>query len=36
LKAQLEKVIEKRQREITKILTEYGVPILERKASSTR
>jgi quinoprotein dehydrogenase-associated probable ABC transporter substrate-binding protein len=36
LKAQLEKVIEKRQREITKILMDYGVPMLERKASSTR
>jgi hypothetical protein len=31
LKAQLEKVLDRKQAEITKILKDYGVPLLDRK-----
>jgi quinoprotein dehydrogenase-associated probable ABC transporter substrate-binding protein len=36
LKMQLEKVIDARQAEITKILKDYGVPVIDRKADPKR
>jgi quinoprotein dehydrogenase-associated probable ABC transporter substrate-binding protein len=36
LKTQLEKVLDTRQAEITKILKDYGVPLIDRKADSKR
>jgi quinoprotein dehydrogenase-associated probable ABC transporter substrate-binding protein len=36
LKARLEKELDKRQAEITKVLQDYGVPLLERKVSASR
>jgi mxaJ protein len=36
LKTQLEKVLDAKQSEITKILKDYGVPLIERKADSKR
>ena len=32
----LEKVLDQRQAEITKILKDYGVPLLERKVTARR
>ena len=32
LKAQLEQVLDRKQAEIRKILTDYGVPLIDRKA----
>jgi mxaJ protein len=34
LKMQLEKVLEQKHAEIQKIIKEYGVPLLDRKAST--
>ena len=34
LKAQLEKVLDRKQVEIQKILKDYGVPLLDRKAGA--
>ena len=34
LKAQMEQVLDRRQMEIQKILKDYGVPLLDRKATT--